>query len=156
MGCKHFSKLTDLQWMYYWQKELFAGIYTSKKSSDVINISNTVIFTSNKNFDLSDHVSHYHLMSTHYFKNCLPIFFMSPTASSFDWVQYLDLDNFWNTEMYDFSPCIFYSQSIIEPSTKSFNRFCCAIYYIKQILNLTYFISKIFSQDFRGKMFKKC
>ena len=34
-------QLADLQWMYYWQKELFAGICTSKKSSAVINTSNT-------------------------------------------------------------------------------------------------------------------
>ena len=49
-----FLQLADLQWMYYWQKELFVGIYIPKKNSVVINTSNTVIFTSNKNFDLPE------------------------------------------------------------------------------------------------------
>ena len=53
-GMQPFLQLADLQWLYYWQKTVVSWHLYIQKISAVINTSNTVIFTSNKNFNLPE------------------------------------------------------------------------------------------------------
>ena len=53
-GMQPFLQLAYYSGCIFGKKLLSADIYTSKKISAVINTSNTVIFTSNKNFNLPE------------------------------------------------------------------------------------------------------